>query len=169
MVVQKLGAAFIGCGAVLLSGLVGTPAAQAMTTTACTLKGTSGNDTIAVTVPASTTVVVCAGAGTDTININSVNATGTLWIALGAGTKTINWNAGDLNFSGFSSNQGFVSRPATGVTVNMGGSNGAVGGAWFTCGTNAQFQAAASIYDIYNTYGKRIRWSKGSGLQNGCV
>lgn len=121
----------------------------ALPTLKCTVKGTPGDDNLEINVPAGQLVVVCAGGGNDTVNINSIGTdtvdTG-LYIAFGNGSKVINWNVPGDRWNPWAM-QAVVVRPvSTPVAVN----NQSNGNGWlFRCGTNVQYQLSTDGTDFF--------------------
>jgi hypothetical protein len=133
--------------------------ASAMPTHRCSQKGTSGADTIDVSVPmghasAASPWVVCAGHGDDTIVVRDVTSFGPayLYIAMGDGQKTVDWSAGNIAWGadqGQIPGGGIIVRPASNPDIIMTGDDSAFPGAWFDCGTNDQYKAAASQWEMH--------------------
>lgn len=123
--------------------------AAALPTLRCTVKGTAGDDTLTINVPAGQFVIVCPGGGNDTVNINSIGSdavdTG-LYIAFGNGTKVINWNVAGYRWNPWAQ-QAVVVRPSDAtVTVNNVSNNS---GWLFRCGTNTQYKASTDGTDVF--------------------
>ena len=147
----------------------------------CNQRGTSGDNTINVAVPAGHTDaahpwVVCPGNGNDTVNVNNVTQYGYayLYIAMGNGTKTVNWNAGNVNWGaayfGYPGG-GIITRPESNPDITVGGANSDASGSTFDCATNVQYQAATSQQNLNSITGdKYLYWNSTSGRGNfgGC-
>lgn len=175
----------VASGTVLAAGIFALPttSANAMATLNCNQKGTSGDDTINVSVPAdrATPWVVCAGAGVDTINVITVQATGTpskLYLAMGAGQKTVNWLAGDLGGAGWGApffpwgqagSEGIIVRPNASPNIIMGGSNTSEATVGFVCAPNTSYIAATDQENLYVGYGAIFAaWEDNGTVNNGC-
>jgi hypothetical protein len=158
--------------------VVSAGGAAALGTFPCNQKGTAGNNTIAVSVPAGHTDaahpwVVCPGNGNDTVNINNVTAFGPayLYIAMGNGAKTVNWNAGNVNWGAAYLTPtypggGIITRPEANPDIVATGTNGDSLGSTFDCATNLQYRAATSQQNLNGITGDKFLGWAGGGTQN---
>jgi hypothetical protein len=153
----------------MVAGLLTAAPASAMTTRACTQKGTRSNDTMTVNLTIGGTFVVCAFTGTDTINLRgTVDTTTILVIVLGAGGKTVDFGLTSHPYYSFQQGSGIV-MPSTGVTlVQTGTVNGS--GEWFeiACGDNSMYLAAANATNFYSASGRYEGWYNGLPDNDGC-
>lgn len=146
----------------------------------CNQRGTSGDNTIDVSVPAGHTDaahpwVVCPGNGNDTVNVNNVAGFGNayLYIAMGNGAKTVNWNAGD-RFWGCASTLcsygnigiGIITRPESNPDITLGGNNPSY--SVFVCGTNVQYKSATNQTTLFSASSNYVEWFGGPGANSGC-
>jgi hypothetical protein len=155
----------------MVGGLLTAAPASAMTTRACTQKGTRSNDTMTVNLTIGGTFVVCAFTGTDTINLRgTVDTTTILVIVLGAGTKTLDLNLTSNGGYYFQSDSAVV-RPDAAVTVLLTGSDDGSANSMFfalVCGNSTLYSAAADASDLWDNSGHQVRWLDEAPLASNC-
>lgn len=152
-------AAAAGLALMAVVGPVAEPS-QAMTTRSCTQKGTSGNDTMSVTLTPGGTHVVCTGRGNDTVNIGGSWDNSTIFVlVVGTGSKTINLNA-DGDYAIADHLESALIRPI-GATFNLGGTHSS-GGFALACGLNSQYAAVTDQLELELQAFNTAEWSNGS-------
>jgi hypothetical protein len=156
----------------MVAGLLTAAPASALTTRACTQKGTRSNDTMTVNLTPGGTFVVCAFTGTDTINLRgSVDGNTILVIVLGVGAKTLDLGLTTQTYYSMQTDSAII-LPDSGVTVaQTGTSNGSGQSFVLVCSNNTVYLASGTANAIYNNSGAGSHyegWFNGVANNAGC-
>jgi protein-S-isoprenylcysteine O-methyltransferase Ste14 len=145
----------------MVAGLLTAAPASALTTRACTQKGTKGNETMTVNLTPGGMFVVCAFTGTDTVNLRgTVDTTTVLVIVFGTGAKTVDLGLSSVTADYMWQVDSVLIRPTVGSTVALTGTYGMSNQFNLACGTNANYGAESNAYDVYLHGGfHQIQWA----------